>query len=377
MKIGFDFSQTGDNKAGCGYLAYSLIRALAEVDAHNEYILYPTFGDFFFDPKWPRTVLRPEQRNFRQGPGQATLDEARLFWGHPPADFEKRLGEPEVIQANNFYCPYGLQKAKLVYVLYDMGFLQEPEATTETNRIGCFFGVYRASLYADHILAISNFSREHFLRVFPYYPADRISVIPLASRFQMDSDTKRPANVHLQPGQFWLNVGTLEPRKNQLRLLAAYARLKAELGATYPLVLAGGKGWLMDDFDRAITDLSLEADVIRLGYVDDAQLAWLYRHCYAFIYPSIFEGFGLPVLEAMSLGAAVIASNTTSLPEIVGQAGVLVDPYDQEAIFSAMYALAKHPDERERLGRMALQRAKEYSWIRTAKQVLEVYKNVL
>lgn len=377
MKIGFDVSQTGDNKAGCGYLAYSLIRALAEIDSHNEYLLYPTFGDFYFDPNWPKTVVKVSQDNFRQGLGHATLKEARAFWGNPPPDFEGLLGEPQIIQANNFFCPTGLKSARLVYVLYDMGFLHEPDATTETNRIGCFSGVFRASLYADHIIAISSFSREHFLRVFPHYPADRISVIPLASRFQIDSETKKPNALNLNPGRFWLNVGTLEPRKNQLRLLGAYAKLKAELGGAYPLVLAGGKGWLMGDFDQSIANLGLEADVIRPGYVDDQQLAWLYRNCYAFIYPSLFEGFGLPVLEAMSLGAAVIASNTTSLPEVVGEAGLLVDPYDQEAIFSAMHALANHPGERDHLSALALDRAKEYSWQGTAKRVLKVYKNLL
>jgi glycosyltransferase involved in cell wall biosynthesis len=102
-------------------------------------------------------------------------------------------------------------------------------------------------------------------------------------------------------------------------------------------------------------------------------LAWLYRNCYAFIYPSLFEGFGLPVLEAMSLGAAVVASNTTSIPEVAGDAGLLVDPYNPEEIFSAMHVLASDPAERDRLGTMALRRAKEYSWQRAARQVLDIY----
>jgi len=374
MKIGFDISQTGDNKAGCGYLAYSLIRALAEIDTQNEYLLYPTFGDFYFDPNWPRTVVKLKQRNFHQWPGQSALKEARAFWGNPPVDFEKQIGEPQIVQANNFYCPIGIKSARLVYLLYDLGFLWDPNTTPEANRIGCFSGVFRASLYADHIVAISNFSRDHFLRVFPQFPADRVTVIPLASRFEIEGEVSKPASLrHLETDRFWLNVGTLEPRKNQLRLLSAYARLKAEMGSTYPLVFAGGKGWLVENFDKVIAELGLEADVIRLGYVDDQQLAWLYRNCYAFIYPTLFEGFGLPVLEAMSLGAAVITSNTTSVPEVVGDAGLLVDPYKPEEIFSAMYALVSDPTERDRLRALALQRAQQFSWQRTAKQFLELY----
>jgi len=253
-----------------------------------------------------------------------------------------------------------------------------PEFTTEANRIACFDGVFRASLYADRIIAISAYSREHFLQTFPHYPSERITVVYPASRLVKRDDLLRPRQLaQLQPDQFWLTVGTLEPRKNHRCLLQAYARLKVHLGKTYPLVLAGGKGWLMDDFERTVDELELRQDVILLGYVEDAALQWLYENCFAFVYPSLFEGFGLPVLEAMSVGAPVIASETTSLPEIVGGAGLLVDPLSETSLAAALLQLTQDTQIRRDFRQRALERAKLFSWTKSAKRVVDLYQETL
>ena len=378
MRIGFDISQTGRLKAGCGYLADSLIRHLTALDTQNTYVLYPTFGDFYWDPDWPTAVYQPTQPHCQRGLGHATSEAARLFWSNPPANFETQLGSPDIIHANNFFCPRGLQMARLVYTLHDLGFIEYPEWTTEANRVGCFTGVFNASLYADLIIAISNYSRQHFLEVFPHYPAERVVVVYPASRFSAPSDLTRPPYLPpLQPHSFWLHVGTLEPRKNHQRLLQAYARLKAHLGQSMPLVLVGGQGWLMDDLAQTLEDLGVQQDVIHLGYIDDTALQWLYQYCFAFVFPSLFEGFGLPVLEAMSLGAPVIASAVTSVPEITGAAGVLVDPQQEEAIYGAMLQLATDPQFCASLRHQARQQAAKFSWSATAQTVLNCYQEVL
>jgi len=181
----------------------------------------------------------------------------------------------------------------------------------------------------------------------------------------------------IESDQFWFNVGTLEPRKNQIGLLKAYARLKKEVGEVYPLVIAGGKGWLLDHFEQMIHDLKLEDDVIILGYVDDDQLQWLYKNCFAFVYPAFSEGFGLPVLEAMSLGAAVITSNTTSLPEVVGDAGIMVDPGDFDTICEAMRGLLINTSVYEKMKIEALECSEEFSWENVALKTLNLYKKAL
>jgi glycosyltransferase involved in cell wall biosynthesis len=176
-------------------------------------------------------------------------------------------------------------------------------------------------------------------------------------------------------------VATLEPRKNHVRLLHAYARYvacaQADALPPMPLVLAGGRGWLMDDFVVLIDKLGLTGRVQLLGYVADEELAWLYEHCFAFVYVSTFEGFGMPVLEAMSLGAAVISSNATSLPEVVGDAGLLVDPFDEAAMAAALVRLATDEPLRRSLQTRAREQAAHFSWRRSAQQVKALYAELI
>ena len=375
MRIAYDISQTGNNKAGCGYFAYSLIRALATADLQNEYLLLNSFGEFIWDGKASPASCDVQHSAFKLGLTHANRRAAQRFWHSQPSDLDTALGNPDIVHSNNFFCPTGLRRAHLIYTLYDLSFIAHPEWTTEVNRTLCFDGVYHASLYADTILAISEYSRAHFLRTFPHYPSENVHVVYPASRYTRSANLKRPKKMPKQvnEGKFWLCVGTLEPRKNHLGLLRAYARHKSTSRKAMPLVHAGGPGWLMNDFKDQIRKLNLQDDVMLLGYVDDMTLQWLYQNCFAFVYPSYFEGFGLPVLEAMSLGAAVVASNTTSIPEIVGEAGILVNPAQDEQIANAMDELAGDEKRLTALRLAAKERAALFSWERAAQETLRLY----
>ena len=292
MKIGFDVSTAGATKTGCGYFTHSLLHALAETDSQNEYFLYPTFGDHYWDPDWAKTILKISRPNFRHGLGHRTHAALQTFWRDPPSDAKKQLGNPDVIHSNNFFCLSSSKTAPIVYTLYDLSFIEYPDHTLEETRVAAFRGVFNASVQAQKIIAISEYTRRHFLDTFPHYPADQINVVYPASRFSSHSEqcevktslrgaffaTKQsqtqPLEVslrrsNLKPDSFWLSVGTLEPRKNHERLLKAYALLKAETQETLPLVLAGVRGWLMKNFERQIADLGLQNDVVLLVYVDD------------------------------------------------------------------------------------------------------------
>lgn len=374
MRIGFDVSQTGRLKAGCGYFADGLIRELAKIDSENQYILYPAVGDLYWDPDCATSTFSTDRPNFSRAPAPKDFGESQQFWRNPPEDFEERLGRPDIIHVNNFFCPK-VKRARLVYTLYDLSYLEEPAWTSEGNRTGCFQGSFGASVLADRLIAISEHSRRHFLEVFPHYPKDRIATVYPGSRFERRSSVARPERfAELTPDAFWLSVATLEPRKNHKKMLEAYVSLPAEIRLMYPLVLAGGRGWLMEEFEAALTGLN--RDVKSTGYVSDAELQWLYENCFAFLYPSLFEGFGLPVLEAMSLGAVVIASNSTSIPEIVGSAGILVDPHEVEEIAETMRRLATGEICREPLRSLAASRARTFSWPSAARQVLELYADL-
>ena len=388
MKIGFDVSQTGAGKAGCGYFAEGLIRALKELASAvkggggHEYILYPAFGDLFWDPQCATATYSTSHPAFKRMKAPAGIEESQRFWraaGATPntgatPDFETRIGSPDLVHSNNFFCPRGLARARLVYTLHDLSFLVDPSWSTEPNRVGCLEGVFRASANADWIVANSDYTRRHFLETFPHYPAGRTAFVHPASRYGVDGPAgcplgPRPARFsHLGvpsgPEGFWLSVGSLEPRKNQRRLVEAYVRS----GSPLPLVLAGGSGWLMEDFARRQTP-----GVLLTGYVSDAELEWLYRNCFGFLYPSLFEGFGMPVLEALSLGAPAICSNTTSLPEVAGEAALLVDPLDTEALAAAMVRLAEKP-LRDRLRAAGPLQARRFSWEASARKLLAIYE---
>jgi glycosyltransferase involved in cell wall biosynthesis len=381
VKIGFDISQTGKGKAGCGYLANSLIKEIAQLDSKNQYILYPTFGNFYWDTHFDK-IKSISQPNFTQGKLCKTLDESQILWKQPTAAIEEALGNPEILHSNNFFCPEKkLTNTKFIYTLYDLSFAEHPEWTTEQNRVSCFDNMFNASLHADHIIAISAYSKQHFLEFFPHYPEEKISIIYPASRYTLNEQLKKPARLSpLSSGKFWLSVGTIEPRKNHKLLLQAYAKLKeASISSNkelFPLVLSGGMGWMMHDFETCLAELNLTNDVVWLGYTDEQELQWLYQHCYCFLYPSLFEGFGLPVLEAMTCGAPVITSNTSSIPEITGDTALLVDPTNMEMLFDAMKACVDEKVDLSALRQVARQRASVFSWEESARKVLNLYEKV-
>jgi glycosyltransferase involved in cell wall biosynthesis len=376
MHIGFDISQTGSGKAGCGFFSHAMIQAMLELAPKHRYSLFPSFGDFYFDALLP--IRNPYSgQDVHYGPRHLSRETARIFWTGP--DVEASLGVPDIIHANNFWCPTQLVSSRLIYTFYDMGFAVEPAWTTEANRVGCFDGVFRSAMAADWVVAISKASRAHYLSVFPHFPEDRIRVIYPCSRFADSSaEGKRPKALDAVPvGGYWLNVGTIEPRKNQRRLVEAYARYLALGGAPMPLVLAGGKGWLMEDFQEHLSELGIGAHIVMTGYVLDDELIWLYRNCYANLYPSLFEGFGLPVLEGMQFGAPTVTSNSTSIPEVAGDAAILLAPEDIEGWTQTMLRVAGNRLERDQLGSAALEQAGRFDWKRSAEALLQLYEEAL
>jgi glycosyltransferase involved in cell wall biosynthesis len=373
MDIGFDISQTGTGKAGCGYYTHAMIKAMLSIAPEHDYSLYPSFGDFYFDAKMPfSNPYRGHSTSY--GPRHLTRKTASAFWNQ--TDLDATLGHPDVVHSNNFWTPVQLSAARLIYTLYDIGFAVNPDWTTEANRAGCFEGVFRSSVAADWVVAISDYSRAHYLKLFPHFPSNRVRVVYPCSRFDDARQQGSPpaATKPLDVGGFWLSVGTIEPRKNQRMLVKAYAQYLQAGGAPLPLVLAGGRGWLMEDFQDYLVELGISDRVILTGYVSDNELIWLYRNCYANLYPSVFEGFGLPVLEGMQFGAPTLSSNSTSMPEVAGDAATMLNPHDQHAWTQAMLELASDRDRRGRMGLAASARALTFDWNRSATAMLAIYE---
>jgi glycosyltransferase involved in cell wall biosynthesis len=375
MKIGFDVSQTAEEKAGCGYVADQLIRSLTKVDRDNEYILYPTFYSYR-NPSFQNST-NPEGANCTHHFEKMSFKEMRRGWETQMTDRTSWLGSPDIVHCNNFSCikDHG---AKIVYTLYDLTPFICPQFLTEPNRLICSEGLFNAAIYADSCIAISENTKKDFLHFFPHYPEDRITVIPLGIRPGIKpagaADLKRKIMEKYKiKGEFWLSVGTIEPRKNYKLLIDAYAKLQDDKF----LAIAGGKGWLESDMGRILKRSGMDSKIKFLGYVPDKELSVLYSSCFAFIYPSFYEGFGLPVLEAMSCGAAVISSNSGSLREVGGEASRYIDPTSEKDLVEQMSFLTDNPEKRKECQAKSLEQAKKFTWEKAVEIVLDVYEKTL
>lgn len=374
MNIGFDISQTGSGKTGCGFYADTLLRHLLAQYKSDQFLLYPTFGDTYWDPDYQKCIETIDLPNCHYPVRFTSKEDSFGYWSSQQELDEAKIGTPDVVHSNNFSSPR-LRRSKQVYTLYDLSFIDVPECTTEENRYLCFNGMFQASLLADMMIAISHYTKRRFLENFPHFPEHRVVVSHLGNRLSVEG-AEEPVSALPDSQPFFLSVGTLEPRKNLRRLLSAYQMYLTKSETPKHLVLAGSNGWLESDLPAYISDLNLNNKVHVLGYVSDAALRWLYKNCWAFVYPSIYEGFGLPVLEAMAAGAATITSKTTSLSEVGGEAVSYVDPFDETSILFALLQIDSI-SHRRILQEKGKQQAKLFSWSSTAATVYQAYEEAM
>jgi glycosyltransferase involved in cell wall biosynthesis len=278
-----------------------------------------------------------------------------------------------VFLSTNSYLTAWMLRVPCAVLVYDLiAFM--PDARPQTSAARIERATIRPAIRRARRLICSSRSTEaDLVRLFPR-AAGRTAVVPLAA----DRSFHEPASPDLlaavarrhgvQPGRFVMATGTLEPRKNLPRLIRAHATLPDELRRDHTLLITGPRGWEEQEILNAVAG----ADNVRLaGYVPDEDLAALYAACTVFCYPSLYEGFGLPVLEAMAAGAPVVTSKVSSLPEVGGDAVVYVDPEDEAAIGTALERLLTSPEKRAELAECGRRRAAEFSWERTARAVLD------
>jgi len=230
---------------------------------------------------------------------------------------------------------------------------------------------------ASKIITPSNSIKKELCEAFGIQP-DKVAVTPEAPRpvFKRREDPELLRRLGIE-GDFILFVGTIEPRKNLRRLIEAFDQMLRNTSLSPKLVIAGGKGWMMDDFNSFINEKGVAHRICLTGYLQDEDLCALYSSCTAFIYPSLYEGFGLPPLEAMACGAPVITSRTPALMETVGSVARLVDPNDIDDIARAMTEFLSDKNTREHYADLGSAHVKKFSWKQTARQTLEVYREVL
>jgi glycosyltransferase involved in cell wall biosynthesis len=376
VRIVFDGQPLLPPLSGIGHYTSQLVRALARADASHEYLLFH---------------LHPVRRPSVQPRMDFTEPAVRMvwqgWWTSVRARVLRKLGRAtpvesfvgpfDVFHATNYLFAHEIAAARRVVTVHDLTLLLFPDWHPTDRLRQMVPRLIRSLAAADHIVVDSAATREDLLKELAV-DAGRVSVVPLAAdpTFRPLPRAQVAPTLHrlgLEVGGYLLFVGTLEPRKNLVRLFDALEAAGPDIG---PLVVAGADGWGSQEIRKRMRRLEGSGRVNYLGYVDDAARPALMSGARAFVYPSLYEGFGLPPLEAMACGTPVLTSPVSSIPEVVGDAALLVGPEDTPSIADALRRLWTDADLRAALSERGLAQAARFSWDRTAVRMLEIYRTV-
>ena len=325
----------------------------------------------------------PPGPNFSWRPTAITPRNWARLWHRArlPYPVEAITGRVSLFHATDFTLPPTLPGTRTLLTVHDLSFVRVPETASPPLKAYLDAVVPRSVRRADHVLADSEATRDDLIALYDT-PADKITVLwsGVDARFAPGTSPAALQAVRdrykLPTGRFLLSVGTVQPRKNYTRLIEALARLRREVH-DLSLVIVGGKGWLEDPIYSALDQFGLREAVVFTGFADDADLPALYTLARAVALPSLYEGFGLPVLEAMACGTPVVTSNLSSLPEVAGDAALLVNPLDVDDLTAALQRLISDEALRATLRERGLARAATFTWERAARQLLGIYTQML
>jgi glycosyltransferase involved in cell wall biosynthesis len=371
MRVGIDATAMPLKRTGAGNYTFNLIRALSRVDSENAYVVFAKTQHV--------RELGVTTPNFTFVPIDLSLRAARLLWEQARLPMHVRRYRLDVLHSPHYtmplFCP-----CRRVVTFHDATFFLYPELHQRVKRVFFRRVIAWSGRHADQLIAVSESTRRDILARCEIAPS-RIHTVHIAASPDLvpSSPSAIADGTHrygLVAGRYILFVGVLEPRKNVPRLVEAFGRL----ASTFPdlqLAIAGRRGWMYDTLFSLVRELGLEEHVRFLDYVPDDALAALYGGARAFAYPSRYEGFGIPILEAMQCGAPVVTGNMSSLPEIAGDAALLVDPDDTDALASALRRVVTDDDLARSLRQRGFRRASCFSWNRTAEATLAVYRRAL
>lgn len=376
-RICLDVSPVVHRKAGLGSYARELAVSLVKAGGHSFSLFH--YGERT-EAALPDSLTGLKALVSPLGARPWRLSVAAHYAGR--RDMDKSFAGVDLFHATEHLLP-PLTGPKTVFTFHDAIYAVFPQYHLPMNRLYLGWMMPRFLRRADAIIAVSECSKRDAVRLQGADPA-RIQVIyeGVDRRFRPPASSQQVSEARCRlglPERYLLTVGTIEPRKNLITLFEAYAALRASGSGNGPppLVVVGKRGWLYEKTLRRVGELGLEKQVIFPGYVPDADLPLVYAGAEFFVFPSFYEGFGLTPLEAMSCGAPVICSNASSMPEVVGDAAILVDPADAAALSRAMGALLEDANLRRGLSEAGPRRAASFTWEETARRTLAVYDEVL
>jgi glycosyltransferase involved in cell wall biosynthesis len=357
---------TSYRSAGISWYAQNLLRELPAADPNIRYAV-------FLNEKKYEGVPGLDLRLSRL-PAQHPV--VRIFWEQCIQPWAVARERADLLHGLALVGPL-IGTRPLVLTIHDLSFLHYPQNFRGGKRLYLRLFTRWSVRRARRVIAPSESTRRDILAQYGVPPArvDRVyyGLDPIFHPLPRD----QVAEFRIQQGlpeRFLLFVGTLEPRKNVTRLIEAYARLPRDRP---PLYIVGGKGWLYDEVFARVEALQLSGAVKFAGYVPGQELPWWYNAAELFVYPSLYEGFGLPPLEAMACGTPVVTSGISSLPEVVGSAGKMVDPTDIDALASAMAQVLADADLRQTMQAAGLAQAKTFSWQEAARQTVSSYRHAM
>lgn len=373
--IGIDYTPAYEQGGGIGRYVRELVAALTRQAATSNYKLFVAGAS-------PTRLPPPPANNFIWKATPLTPTWLARIWhrAHIPIPVEVFTGSIDLYHATDFVLPPTRRSTRTLLTVHDLSFIKVPEATSPNLKAYLSSVVPRSARRADYILADSEATKNDLIELYRISP-DRIAVLlsGVDGRFAPVTDqttlrlVREKYGIGMSPYIF--SVGTVQPRKNYVRLIKALAALRMEKYDIH-LVIAGGKGWLDNPIYRAIDDTHMNEFVHMIGFVDEADLPALYSEATCFAFPSLYEGFGLPVLEAMGCRTPVVTSNISSLPEAAGDAALMVDPYNLDAITTAIKQVIDDEALRGALIRKGVERSKQFTWDRAAQQLGQIYRDL-
>ena len=375
MRIAIDYTAAIRQGAGIGVYVRNLVDALLAQDTSDQYTLL-TSGRA--SPEHPF----PEAENV-QGRNIFIPDRyLNILWYriHAPLPATLFTGAIDIYHGPDFVLPPLGKNVRKVVTIHDLAFLEQPEYAVPSLAAYLRRVVPEAVAAADVVITVSSEVSRTLIKHFQT-PKEKLVVVPLGvSRyFRRVTD---PILLEATRHKFGLKhplvlaVGTQEPRKNHSGLIKAFYKAQKEKDGPAMLAIAGGTGWLYEETQQLVKELNLEEKVRFLGRVTNYELVTLYSSADVFAFPSFFEGFGIPPIEAMACGAPVITSNTSSLPEVVGDAALLVDPHNVDALAEAIYRLVRDEGLREELRQKGYQRVQQFRWEVSAARMLAIYQRL-
>jgi len=366
MRFAIDAHAIGRHLTGNEVYVRSLLRNFAALDHESEFVTYFSAEDA---RRW--TAERFQARQVSPNPFVRLGVELAM---------KLRQDQPDLLHVQ-YTAPVACPVPVVVSV-HDVSFLEHPEYFPKLRALQLRLTVSRTIRCATRILTGSEFSRDSIVRAYGEAYARKIVVVPNAAASGLRPISRESAGHLVQTRfriarPFVLSVGDLQPRKNYIGLIGAFAALiRAYPQLPHHLVLAGKDTWFSPRIREAARQSGVAERILFAGFVSDEELLQLYNACELFVFPSFYEGFGLPVLEAMACGRAVACSRTSAMPEVADGAGILFDPYSSSEIVRAMADLLRDSELRARMERLGLQRAARFSWRATAEATLEVYREV-